>query len=347
VVAPGQKLLTAALEAGIDWPHDCRVGSCGTCRCYLRQGKIKPLRDFIYTLEADDIHDGAILACQTLLKSDVTVEIDLGTRSEDAVSIVHGAGRVIARDYLTHDIQSITIDVGEPLFFKARAGQYVELSVEGIDAPRSYSFARAPRLERPGEISFFIRHVPGGEFTDWLFREDRTGAEVEVSGPYGNFHQRDGRGAMICVAGGSGLAPIKALIEDGVANGLQRDLAVYFGARTRRDLYCIEELERLGERWRGNFVLFPVLSDEPPDSDWPGARGLVTAALEALRESGTDLRAAEAYLCGPPPMVDAAIATLSGAGVPDAQIFYDKFEDASTRAREPAGTRTDARADGA
>jgi CDP-4-dehydro-6-deoxyglucose reductase len=329
-VARGQKLLTAALEAGLDWPHDCRVGSCGTCRCYLKKGKVKPLRDFIYTLELKDIQAGAILACQSLLTTDVTVEVDFGG---GVARIEHHRARLARTRSLTHDIQEIVVNVEAPCFQEARAGQYAELSVAGIDRPRSYSFARPPRLEAVGEVSFFIRHVPGGEFTDWLFAEDRGGTEMEIGGPYGNFYQRDGEGLMICIAGGSGLAPIKALMEAGAEAGCKRRLLVYFGARSQRDLYCLEELEELGGRWGDDFELIPVLSEEPADSGWRGARGLVTEAVERLVDSGIVASECQGYLCGPPPMVDAAIAALEHLGLPRAQIFYDKFEDASTQPR--------------
>ncbi len=331
-VAAGENLLAAALEAGIDWPHDCRAGSCGTCRGYLRQGKIKPLSDFTYTLEAEDIHAGAILACQTLLKSDIVVDVELGVAG-DAIAIERHAGKIVRTHSLTHDIQSVTIATDEPCFQHAKAGQYAELSVAGIDQPRSYSFARPPRLENTGEVSFFIRHIPGGAFTDWLFSAQRSGENIEISGPYGNFHQREGDDPMICIAGGSGLAPIKALVEDGAEAGLQRDLVIYFGARTQSDLYCLEEIQTLGQQWGGAFQLTPVLSGEPPDSGWSGARGLVTDKLERLGDLGIVGDGCQGYLCGPPPMVDAGIAALQQLGLSAGRIFYDKFEDASTLPR--------------
>jgi len=329
-VAPGQKLLNAALDAGLDWPHDCRVGSCGSCRCRLRSGAIKPLSDFVYTLDAADIEGGMILACQSLLKSDVVVEVELGGR---AVAIERHEATVQRVTPLTHDIVEVVVATAQPCFRQAQAGQYAELTVDSIALPRSYSFARPPQLEAATEVSFFIRHVPGGEFTDWLFTEQRTGTALELSGPYGNFYQRDGDGPMICVAGGSGLAPIKALIEDGAATCKARDLTVYFGARSQADLYAMDDIARLGRQWGGQFALVPVLSEEPEDSGWTGARGFVT---EALADCAADASRAEAYLCGPPPMVDAALPVLSTLGVPADAVFYDKFEDASTQPRVPA-----------
>jgi xylene monooxygenase electron transfer component len=334
-VEPGKKLLEAALEAGLDWPHDCRVGSCGTCKCYLKSGKIKPLRDFVYTLEVDDINAGAILACQSLLKSDITVEITLKSDEICASSIEHHQGVISNITSLTHDILAVTINTPDTPFKAAMAGQYAELKIDGVRLPRSYSFARPPDVGSSNEVQFYIRHVPGGEFTDWLFGDDRNGSAVEVSGPYGNFHQRESAHPMICVAGGSGLAPIRALIESGIRKKLKRDIVVLFGARTQADLYCIEDLQALGDSWNRNFQLIPVLSEEPDGDSWSGARGFVTEELERVVSANTIIAGdCQAYLCGPPPMIDAAIAVLTQHAMPQTNIFFDKFEDASTLARK-------------
>lgn len=333
-VRGGQKLLDAALEAGLDWPHDCRVGSCGTCRCVLSEGRVKPLTDFVYTLPPEDIAAGAILACQSLLKSDVVVEIELG---EGRAAVTHTAGRIASLQPLTHDILELRVALENGTLDGALAGQYADVRAPGIDAPRSYSFARAPAAEAAGQLTFFVRHVPGGEFTDWLFADDRTGETLEVSGPYGTFHQRPGEGRMICVAGGSGLAPVHALVEDAALNGIERDCVVLFGARTRNDLYYQDALEALGQRWRGAFELVPVLSEEPADSDWDGARGLVTDALAAVAGEAGFGAGDQGYLCGPPAMVDAGVERLVELGVDREAVFFDRFLDASTQPGGRAG----------
>jgi len=329
VVRRGERLLSAALAAGLDWPYDCRVGSCGSCRCVLKSGRIKALTDFVYTLDAADVRAGAILACQTELKSDVVVDVVLGD-ARSALDTVSGA--IAGATALTHDILEVVIHTARPAFVGARAGQYAELSVAGLP-PRSYSFARRPAHEPGGALRFYIRHIPGGAFTDWLFGADRVGSRVTLSGPHGAFYLRPGTGHLWCMAGGSGLAPIEALIEDGVAQGLERDCTVIFGARTQRDLYRLDELALLGRRWQGTFDLVPILSEEPLDSAWTGARGLATAALSHLTAGvGPD---DQGYLCGPPPMVDACIVALEALGLPRNAIFYDRFVDAST---QPGGS---------
>ncbi len=326
IVKHGQKLLDAALAAGLAWPHDCRVGSCGTCRCVLKAGKIKALTDFSYTLEPTDLRAGVILACQTQLRSDVTIEVALASPACDIETV---PGTIHALRALTHDILEVTVKLARPAFVNAVAGQYAELHLAGCDAPRSYSFLRAPRLETDAQVTFCIRHVPGGAFTDWLFGADRQTTPLTLTGPFGGFRYHTATGRMICVAGGSGLAPLYAMLLEIAAAGIARDCMVLFGARTSADLYFLDELAEVGARWRGTFDVLPVLSMEPPESAWHGSRGLVTAALSDVASSG--FRAGDqGYLCGPPAMVDAGISELQRLGMPRAAIFCDRFLDAST-----------------
>lgn len=322
-VKPGANLLKAALEAGLAWPNSCKVGSCGTCRARLISGKIKPLNDFSYVLTGEELDRGMILACQTGLRSDIVVEVNLDEVASVAAKSVTGTIRRATP--LTHDILEIRIVLDEALPSYA-AGQYAELSIPGIDKPRSYSFARAPENEDEKHITFFVRHVPGGKMTGWLHAADRTGAKVTVTGPHGSFRLREARNLMLCIAGGSGLAPIKAMLEQEARGGFDRKVVFLFGARTQRDLYCLEEMGRFKCAGNGHFQYTPVLSHEPENSDWQGLRGLVT---DYIPQQDLDLGSCHAYLCGPPPMIDAAIEALGRSGVPSEQIFFDKFLDAS------------------
>jgi toluene methyl-monooxygenase electron transfer component len=324
-VKPNENLLKAALDAGIAWPHNCRVGSCGECRTRLVGGKIKELNDFSYVLSKEEIDSGMILACQTCLRSDIEVEVAIGedVTLQPAKSV---PGVIAAYRRLTHDIVEIGIQLDQPIPGYL-AGQYAELCVPGlIDQPRSYSFASAPGDGDIERINFYIRLVPGGGMTTWLHETDRTGSKVDVCGPYGNFWLRESKGPAIFVCGGSGMAPIKALLEQITANGFDRDVTLIFGARTRNDLYCGEELDAIASKAGGRFRYLPVLSEEPADSEWSGLRGLCT---QFIAGSVDDIRACDAYLCGPPPMVDAAIAVLEANGLGTERIFYDKFLDAS------------------
>lgn len=338
-VKSGDNLLKAALAAGLDWPHDCRVGSCGTCRCRLKEGKIKELSDFSYVLEGDEIDDGVILACQTALKSDVLIEVELGVGEDSTVAISSIEGQLAKTRLLTHDIMELTVRLDAPFPHVAepdaqqhayRAGQYADISFPGIEKPRSYSFAKAPESEGENELTFFVRKVPDGELTSWLFAEDRVGSRVTVNGPYGSFWLREGEGPIICVAGGSGMSSIMALLEHANNVGCKRQAVYLFGARTQKDLYCLDELKTLETAWNaagGSLRFLPVLSEEPVDSDWQGLRGMVTEQVASQDLSWGD---SQAYLCGPPPMIDAAIEVLKELGVGKDDIHFDKFLDAGS-----------------
>ncbi len=333
-VKAGDNLLNAALELGIPWPHDCRVGSCTTCRCKLKKGKTKSLTDFSYVLDPDQLNAGMILACQTHLKSDIEIEVELEDASH-AHQVVSYEGTLSHIRDLTHDIKEIVITSDYPLPDRSGvAGQYAEVSVAGLSAPRSYSYAKAPDNEAKNEVTFFVRLVPGGEFTEWLFSENRTGEKVTVSGPYGHFWLRPENTHIICIAGGSGISSIKAILESAANEKVQRDCLFLFGARTQKDLYCLEEIADIGSKWHGDhsFEFIPVLNMEPDDSDWSGARGLVTDYLKsAYVDTGKiSLTEAQGYLCGPPPMVDAAIQVMVEQGMKKDDIFFDKFLDASS-----------------
>ncbi len=332
-VKAGQNLLAAALDAGLDWLHDCRVGSCSTCRCYLKKGQIKPLSDFTYVLTGQQLKDGVILACQTALKSDVEVEVMLG-KGRFEVPAAERRSTLTSVRSLTHDILELVVTCDEPMPEGLLAGQYAEVNYPGLTRPRSYSFSKAPVNENPSELTFFVRHVPGGKFTDWLFETDRTGVRLKIKAPFGNFRLHDDSGPMICVAGGSGISAIKAILEHACNLDVARDAYFFFGARTQRDLYCRDEMREIADKWNKNhvFEFVEVLSNEPEDSDWEGARGFVTDYLRTsyIENKLLDLPGCQGYLCGPPPMIDAGIKLLVESGMPDEQIFYDKFLDAAT-----------------
>jgi len=326
-VPSGDNLLKAALEHGYRWPYNCRVGSCGTCRCKLVKGKIKPLNDFSYVLNREELEAGIILACQTSLRSDVEIELKLEEMPADLSEARAVSGVIAGCRHLTHDIIAVGVKLDEAMP-NYLAGQYADLSVPGvIDKPRSYSFAKAPGQGEPDYVEFYIRRVPGGALTDWLHAKNREGVKAAVNGPHGTFWLRESEEPMICVAGGSGLAPIKALLEQLASQGFSREVVFLFGARTQNDLYCLSEIADLEAKSEGRLHFAPVLSMEPPNSDWKGLRGNVT---DFISEQRIELPKAHAYLCGPPPMVDAAIGKLTLAGVDNSRIYYDKFFDAST-----------------
>src|SRR5690606_24963190 len=227
----------------------------------------------------------------------------------------------------THDIVELAIELAAPMDYAA--GQYALLSVPGqISEPRSYSFATAPEQGGSRHIRFFIREVAGGQMSKWAQAPDIVGTSVQVEGPYGDFYLRDSQQPLLCIAGGSGLAPVKALLEDALRFKCARPVTFLFGARSQQDLYCSHEQRHLEQNWAGSFRFIPVLSAELVDSGWQGERGLVTDLID--RHCSAD---AQVYMCGPPPMLDAAEQQLHQRGVAAGQIFSDKFLDKSALAK--------------
>ena len=314
-IPANESILGAALDQGLPLAHSCRVGSCGTCKSRLVEGKVRELTDSAYVLSADELDQGYILICQSRPKSDLVVDTgEPGPSTQSAT--------IRSQKALTHDILELRLRSATPISY--RAGQYADLCLERMDRSRSYSFA-APPGEPGTELVFHVRHVPGGEFTDWLFAADRSGTELQLRAPLGEFYLRESRAPILCVAGGSGMAPIKAILEQAALDGVARPVTYLFGARRERDLYCLEEMQALARSWKAEFRFVPVLSEGPADNAWTGLRGLVTDQLpEQCPEAGSS----DAYLCGPPGMIDAAIDALRDLGLPSQRIRFDRFTDA-------------------
>jgi p-cymene monooxygenase electron transfer component len=328
-VPAGKTILEAALAAGISFPHDCTVGTCGTCKSRLTAGRVNALSEFAYTLSQQELAANFILPCQSMPK-DALVRIEVAVPREQSEKREQYEGRIVTSARLTHDILQIQVELDRPIRYVA--GQYANVGTPNGGRLRSYSFAVPPQPEGSKQVTFCVRRVPGGAFTEALFADRLAGVALQVDGPHGTFHLRGGSGPIVCVAGGSGLPPILSMLEEAANRAVARPGVLLFGARTAQDLYAIERIAAIKSRWAAPFVFLPVLSHEPADSAWTGARGLVTEFIpDAL--PGVDWATVQGYLCGPPGMIDVAIAALTDHGVGLGSIFYDKFTDASHAAR--------------
>jgi len=332
-----ESLLQAALKQGLPFPHNCRVGGCGECKCRLVSGQVKELTDKSYLLSAQEIQSNVILACQSQPRSDVVIEVALQAQGS-AHTVVDTRAHIVSMQPLTHDIVHLVLQTEQAM--PHAAGQCAELTVPAHSPHggerRSYSFASPSKLEGDAHVvDFYIRKVPGGAFTEWLFNDAQVGDTLTISGPHGQFTLRPGSQAMVFVAGGSGLAPIKAMLEEALQGPHSARTAwVFFGARTQADLYALPELDAIQRRWAGRIRFVPVLSAEPEGSAWAGLRGLVTEHLGS--QLNMPLSDAQAYLCGPPPMVDACVSELTALGLPPASILSDKFLNKADLARAAA-----------
>ncbi len=224
---------------------------------------------------------------------------------------------------LTRDIAEVRIKLAEPVSYTA--GQYARLKLGDVEDSRAYSFANAPADAGDETVVFHVRRIDGGEVSPKLTTDAAVGMELEVQAPLGDFGLADGDHRMLCIAGGSGMAPLKSILEQVINDGKERTAVYLYGARTQADLYPPDVMASIQRRWPGTLTFVPVLSEEPQSSAWSGARGMVTEYITA--QPGFNPEHCHAYLCGPPPMIDAAIGVLESHGMPEAAIHFDKFTD--------------------
>lgn len=333
-VPSGQTVLESALNHDVPFPHNCTVGTCGSCKCRLVSGRVKSITDFGYVLSKPELEAGYILACSAVPQDELTV-VEVESSGIDAPAPEGFKGRIVSTDSLTSDILRVTLELDRPLKFVA--GQYANIHLPGQPVSpatvRCYSFADAPEREGRKTVSFMIRKVPGGAFTEALFASTLKDAELDVNAPHGEFHLHTSAGPMVCIAGGSGLAPLLSLLEDARKKRVKRKCVLLFGARTEADLYALDQIRSIAQGWAGGFEFIPVLSAEPEGSAWKGKRGMVTDWVADL-QLDANWGDAESYMCGPPVMIDAAIDKLTSLGVGLQNIHYDKFTDASHGAKK-------------
>ncbi len=311
----GQTVLEAALAEAVPYPHGCRSGNCGACKSRLISGEVEMSPYSEFALTEDERANGLILACRSVPWRDVAVAW-LGEDETVHHPVRHMTCRVAALDDMTHDIKRIRLDIvaGGPLSFSA--GQYCRVSFADL-APRDYSMANTPDRQR---LEFHVRHVAGGASSAHVAERLELGADVRVEGPFGTSWLREAhRGTILALAGGSGLAPIKSLVERALDLGMAQAIRLYFGVRDERDLYLEDHF--LGLRARHtNLAFIPVLSE--PSAPTTRRCGFVHQALAADVD---DLDGCKAYLAGPPVMVEAATALLVGRGMRREDVHADAF----------------------
>jgi len=326
-VEPGQTILAAALAQGVAYPHGCQSGNCGACKSRQHAGDIELAPYSEYALTAAERADGLILACRATPWSDAEVAwLD----ADDLVvhPIRQMTCRVAALEQATHDIRIVRLDIlsGGPFTFSA--GQFARVSFSGL-AARDYSMANRPDA---AGLEFHIRQLGGGTASVYAATRLKVGDTVAVEGPYGTSYLRERHtGPIVAIAGGSGLAPIKSIVETALGIGLRQPMHLYFGVRDERDLYLEDHFRALAAQ-HPNLRFTPVLSD--PRAPTRRRTGFVhLAALDDI----TDLDGTKAYIAGPPVMVEAASALLEHRGVRREDIHADAFYTEAERAA--VGTR--------
>lgn len=320
--AEGETILSAALRNGISLRYGCKHGNCGSCKAQIAEGEVDQAHASEVALMQFERNQGLALLCAAVPEEDIVIELaDDYTEEElsSAPPIGDYKARVVAVEALTHDIMRLELKLQQPDFMRFNAGQFVEINVPGTDAWRAFSMANPP--SEPDRVVLMIKLLPGGAVSGYLRERARPGDPLNVRGPYGQFSVAPGVAPIIMVAGGSGMAPILSMLNELAEQRTTRPIRFYFGARALRDLFLTEEIAALGRRLP-DFRYVPALSAPEPGDRWDGETGLITEVLQ--RHSG-NLRGSEAYLCGPPPMIDAAVEVLKAKGMFSTRIRFDKF----------------------
>jgi propane monooxygenase reductase subunit len=331
-VAESQTILRAAAEQGIMLMHGCKEGQCSSCKSFVLDGDDIELDKYsTFALPDYEKEEGFTLLCRAHAYEDLTIE--LLNYDEDMIRsglpIQEAVAEVVANDAVTHDMRHLVLHLVEPADIKFFPGQYVDIAIPGTQSTRSFSMANTSSRDG-GQLEFVIKVYPDGLFSHFLDTQLRIGDRLELTGPFGVFTLRESHDAdLIFLGGGAGMAPILSLLRSMAERGIQRKATYYYGARRRRDLCFENELRALQESLPG-FRYVPALSEPSEQDAWDGETGLIT---EVVRRHESSLKGADAYVCGPPPMVEAAMPVLAVLGVAEKRIYYDKF----TTTGDPGG----------
>lgn len=312
----GNSLLTYLVDNKIYMPSACGgKGTCGYCKLKVLEGGGPVLPTETPYLSKQDILHSVRLACQVKVKNNLELAIP-----EDLLAAQQFKTVIEKIDDLTHDTKRIVFKLIEPKKLEFKAGQYIQFCIPDTTEFRAYSIASRPSIT--DRVELMIRLVPGGLCSTFIHESLEEGDEVYVTGPYGEFflHEESNRD-IICVGGGCGMAPINSIINHLFEKGAKRKITYFFGARQKKDLFLTEQLREYEKKYE-NFTYIPALSEPTTEDNWSGEVGFITQVMQKHLKYDKNR---EAYLCGPPPMIDAAISVLASKGVSTNEIYYDKF----------------------
>lgn len=322
-VEEDEKILDAAFRQGIHLMHGCREGQCSACKSYMLEGDVQMERWSTFACNDSEVEEGYVLLCRGHAYSDCTIELLNFDEEEmkNAIDLQDVDMEVVEITPMTSDIVSLKLKADAFVF---HPGQYADITIPGTEDRRSFSMATTQST--PGEVEFLIKKYEGGHFSGLLDDGISVGDTIKVSGPYGRFTIKEGHVLpVVCIAGGAGMAPVLSLLRHLSETESTRPVRFYYGARTAADMFYVEEIVKLGERL-ADFKLVVGLSSQMPtdgeDLGYEPQQGMITDIVEA---NEPELRSTELYLCGPPPMVDAALELAERKMVPDDQVFHDSF----------------------
>ena len=318
-VEESETVLDAALRTGHVIPYSCRIGSCGSCKARIVSGSIDYGEYEGNIITESESAQGMALLCQAHPLEDLVVDAREVAVSEE-IEIKMLPCRVMKLEQLNHDVMGLSLKLPQNQQFNYLAGQYIDILLRD-SRRRSFSIANAPK--EGGELELHVRRVPGGFFTNQIFSTMKERDLLRFQGPLGTFFLRqDSDRPILLMAGGTGFAPIKAIIEQAIERDITRPIHLFWGARTEQDLY----LDEMARNWADNYEHIkytPVLSEADSENGWSGEVGWVH---EVLLKHYPDLERYEVYMSGPPPMIDAAHVAFLEHGLPEEHLYYDSFE---------------------
>ncbi len=317
-----ETVLEAALRQNISLPYGCRNGACGACKAKLASGTVHYDNGLPSAITEQDQACGQALLCSARPESDLVIE----ARTVDAagdISIRKLPCRVTSCEKLSKDVIRLFLELPKTERLQFLAGQYIDILMSG-DKRRSFSMANPPHKDQ--QIELHVRYYDGGVFSEYAFNDLQEKALLRIEGPLGSFTLKETGRPMIMVAGGTGFAPIKSLIEHALHVDDKRDIFLYWGVRGESDLY----LNNMAIEWAAqneHIHYVPVLSEVDSDTEWSGKQGFVH---EAVLADFSDLSGYDVYACGPPPMINAIVETLPEQGLNKENIYSDSFEFATS-----------------
>jgi ferredoxin-NADP reductase/ferredoxin len=323
----GELILDAGLEAGIGLPHNCRGGACGTCKSQVLEGEVDHGWVMSFAISDEEKAAGKCLICQSrALTPTLVIRTDnaVAGAEETPPAPIEARGQVIAAEPITPSIRRLVIALPPDVRFRYRAGMHVELKTPGVAKPRTYSIATAPDddgLPPDGLLEFFVTRHEEGQASGWLHGAERLGEVIDLHGPYGSFRlPRDARGPVLCLAGGSGLAPILAIARRALATGYADPIRLILSVRDRSEAFALDALHALARR-HASFTYGVTLTRAREAA--PGWR--LGRIPDWLADELPDLSTWHVLVAGPPAFVDACVAKARALGAAPDRILTDSF----------------------